>query len=397
MEKSGRHALKGSECCMLLPLANDDLLDLPAWAHQAGLSVQQAMTLAATKQLPGARKCGEQWLVPSSASRLPIHSAATSLTPGQQRVRDVVAAFLPRYHALPTPFTLFCASEAVYRDLSTDLQCTLEHDPVIASDDRTGVDLNRPAWSRTYLDAHSRDHTATSEDVRDTTLPVALTAMTDIRDRAHSRLLGAKPSSTVSALCALVAGERVGGWQVDITLFTAQGVAYISSGGAHRTLATLLAGGSALNVDSVRLVHAPLDPVLNAAVRRVERLLADRRLHLPPQYEAEILALNDILDVAPDDERAHLLQDLVRAYLTRPYQQDPAQPAEVLQAFRELSPYVARLLPLSGWGWDALRATVRDRVPPTLRDILLPQTTHPAQAWCRRKIVDEWHHPRAST
>jgi len=374
-----------------LPLSNDDLLDLTTWADQADLTLDWARTLADTGQLPGARRVDGQWQVPRSTSRLPIQSTVTGLTPGQERVRDVVASFLPRYHALPLPFTLAHASEPDYRTLSTDLQRALDHDPVIAHDDRTGVDLNRPAWSRAYLDAHHRDHAEETERVQNVTVPVALTAMTDIRNRAHSRLLGAKPSSTVSALCALMAGEHVSGRQVGITLFTAQGVAYITNGGAHRTLAMLLAGGSTLEVDSANLVHASLDANLNAAIRRVERLLGTNPLDLPVGYEADIWALDDVLDVEPDDERAHLLHDLVRAYLTRPYRQDPVQPAAVLQSFYELSSYLDRLLPRRVWGWDGLRAAVRDAAPTAVRGALLPPAPSPAQAWCRQELVDGWN------
>lgn len=234
---------------------------------------------------------------------------APPLTPGQARIRAIVARSLPAYQAAAT----YDEREAIWRTAHQQMA----DDPVINRDHITGKSLDVTGIAESYLDWLDEQGPVVRQT--DGTLNVRLDRFIyqyGGRDMRHGAAWtgGAKPDSTLSCLFGLAEHRTLHVHGLTARYYTRSGILTIAGGGNHRLLAHVLWGEPTITPDWVYVHHERyIDEDLNAALYQIERWFQ------PTPYRFEFASYNDATEVwsiktflalTTPDERAVLTQYL---------------------------------------------------------------------------------------
>ncbi|GAA5501131.1 hypothetical protein Dxin01_00862 [Deinococcus xinjiangensis] len=370
----------------------DSLIGLSQWAAEHGLHDSNARTYAKEGRIPSARRVGRDWVVKANAPLMPPHQPTVApiwpVTPGQARVRAVVAEYLPVWQAAGRPNL---SVNGRYPSWLDELRERLKADPVVRGDEVTGHNLDQPGISATYLSAlndEARRRGCVQRLAHQTFQgPISRVIDTNARNPHADVRLGVKYPTTIGVMLAQLEQLNLGqlptvtDYQVDVTIFPLSGVVWISSGGAHRTLATMMLGLTDLRVERAAVVGLPVNMALNEAAVRVELFAPQIWLELNEGEYVNLLNLSNQLSLHREGSAADLY-DLVAEYLQSRGDRFTSQtPGQILQHFEHLEAYMQRLS--AGKFGEMIRGYFRH---PMVDQALLPPAQTPIAAWYRGRL-----------
>lgn len=380
------------------------LISLGDWAREHAVDTGNARMYAEQGRIPGARKVGRDWMIPAHAPLL-AHTASPYLrpvqppTPGQERVREIIQTYLPRYEAMGRPDLSFRSeyTRPEAQALIGSIRDALHHDSVVRSDAVTGIHLDQPRVSRPMLNAEWAAKRAQVQTVRDGWVPITLTHILDvpIRGSHTDSLLGDKFPSTVATLLAMAAGQTISRSEVSVMVFPASGIVHITNGGMHRTLAALLYGQDGLAVQEATIVPGTINAVLNDMAIRAALLAPEIDLKLSTDDYPNLLALDRrlALHMEETDRSSPRAQrhDLVQKYLASEARgrHFPQTPGQLLRQFEHLDDYLNTLARCSPLNW--LRTTLRS---PVIDSLILPKAQTPIARWYRNRLEEATYRRR---
>ena len=374
-------------------MAPPELMSLRQWAKDRHIDEGNARRYADDDRIPGARRYGRDWLVPQGAPLLPTPQTTVEpmppLTPGQRRVRELVGEYLPRWVAQGRPDY---SVHGTFSPWLNELRARLGADERVSADEVTGHHLDHPSVSGAYLLAllNEAEYKGKVRHERDHDLDMVVSRVLDVGGRGPHKdaLLGDKYASTLGVMLSQLERLQQGQppqltrSQYSVTVYPRSGVVWVTSGGAHRTLAALLLGLTHLRLAHVTIVDLPLNAELNDAAVRVETFAPSVWLEFGVQEYPSLLRLAEKLRVEAGT-RAALLADLVASYLDHFQEQRPAQtPSQLLGYFDDLEAYLALLHRQKILTW--VRGTAKLA---WVDEWLLPQGQNPISWWYRHQLV----------
>jgi hypothetical protein len=188
----------------------------------------------------------------------------SQLSPGQERIRHIVAEYLPAYMATnPNSQSAFKIIKKVRQEFALD--------PLIISDPITGVDLRRTFFSDSYLEwlkanSHARTFQNRSVKVELTNFIYSRRASKENLPRYEGGVADGfgspKWRTTFKALFSLAANNEIANSQMDVAYFTHSKILTVEGGGNHRLLAHVLWGEPTIKAEYFHEYTETVEPDL---------------------------------------------------------------------------------------------------------------------------------------
>jgi hypothetical protein len=200
----------------------------------------------------------------------------TTLTDGQQRVREIIYQMLPEYQ------NLMKESDECDIDFFCAVRKAFASDPVITSDPCLCQSLFKPALSPEYVDylRSISDADGTTEIIDDGEYLVALDKF--FYDNSPMSELpvyrsddGDQWHSTFSSLFEFAEGKDLfrPGWESEY--FAEDGILKVEGWESHRSMACVLWGQHLIKPGTLHVIKSKSDPELHSALIFIEKLLRE--------------------------------------------------------------------------------------------------------------------------